>query len=58
MSAENELEFSNSERARAAAIRSWNEILRPPEPDVEFVGACSPIEIEFVEVTCESVSIP
>jgi hypothetical protein len=25
-----------------------------PDPEVEFVGACSPIEIEFVEVTCES----
>ena len=45
-------EFSTAERARAAAIRSWNEILWPPDPDVEFLfGACSPIEIEFVEVT-------
>ena len=30
-----------------------------PEPDapvsVEFIGACSPIEIELAEVTCESV---
>jgi hypothetical protein len=49
-------EFSNAERARAAAIRSWNGTLWPPEP--EFLFACSPIEIDFVEVTCESVSIP